>query len=218
MVISGGTCDCDLVRSLIIERAIDTVIAVDGGLKVVDQLEIIPNYIVGDFDTIETHMIERYREMKNSSGNGTPIILEYRPEKDDTDTEIAIQLCKKLQPDSVALVGVTGTRLDHTFANFHMLKQLLDSNIDAAIYDQHNKIYLKHQSFQVKKRNLYGPYFSLLPFTETVPGLTLRGFRYNLENYDLTAGTSLCISNEVVHDVADVEFRDGSLLVFESVD
>lgn len=218
MIMSGGNCDSELVRRLILDRTIDTVIAVDGGLEIADELELIPNYIVGDFDTISQNIIEKYRKLSESTGNLVPKILEYHPEKDDTDTEIAIRLCIELKPEEVTIVGATGTRLDHTFANLHLLKMFLDEKIDAAIYDGNNKIYLTDRELRLSKKSLYGPYFSMLPFTEKVTGITLKGFQYPLTNKDISIGTSLCISNEVIEDSACVEFKQGILIVFESLD
>lgn len=218
MIISGGRCDCELVRRLILDKTIDTVIVVDGGLKIADELEIVPNYIVGDFDTISQDIMEKYRRLSESTGNIKPKILEFCPEKDDTDTEIAIRLCTQLKPEEVTIVGATGSRLDHTFANLHLLKMLLDEKIQAAIYDENNKIYLTDNNLRLLKKSLYGPYFSLLPFTEKVTGLTLIGFKYPLTNKEISIGTSLCISNEVIEDTAYVELEQGILIVFESMD
>lgn len=218
MIMSGGNCDSELIRRLILDKTIDTVIAVDGGLKIADELEIVPNYIVGDFDTISMDIMDKYRKLSEATGNLAPKILEFRPEKDDTDTEIAIRLCIDLKPEEVVIVGATGTRLDHTLANLHLLKMFLDDKIQAAIYDGNNKIYLADQEFSLSKKSLYGTYFSLLPFTEKVTGITLKGFKYPLTNRDICIGTSLCISNEVVEDTASVKFEQGILMVFESLD
>jgi len=216
MIITGGRCNLQLVRELIIDLKINTIIAVDGGLKAADELGIIPDYVVGDFDTIDTEIIKRYREMSNK--NEKPIILSFQPEKDDTDTEIAVRLCVELQADSVALVGATGTRLDHTFANIHLLKMLLDERIPAKIYDDNNKIYLTDRSINLNRSNLYGSYFSMLPLTEKVTDITLHGFKYPLTKHTLHFGTSLCISNEVVEDQASIELNEGILVLFESRD
>ena len=218
MVISGGACNGELVRRLIIEKAIDTVIVVDGGLKVVDELQIMPNYIVGDFDSIDERLLSKYKKFAENDSMDAPIIKTYSPKKDDTDTEIAIRLCIELKPQEVTIVGATGTRLDHTFANMHLLMKLLEERIPAAIYDGHNKIYLIDQPIRLYKKNLYGPYFSMLPFSETVSGITLKGFKYPLDNRKISLGTSLCISNEVVEETAQLMLKDGILLIFESLD
>jgi thiamine pyrophosphokinase len=79
-------------------------------------------------------------------------------------------------------------------------------------------IYLKKQSFSILKSQQYGSFVSLLPFTEQVRGLTLKGFKYPLDKIILTAGSSLGISNEIKEDEGIVEFASGILLVTESRD
>lgn len=218
MIISGGNCNQELTKELLEKNQIDTVIAVDGGLKICDEIGRIPEYIVGDFDTIEADIIQKYRDMVDSKAVNAPEILSFNPEKDDTDTEIAIHLCIKLGAQTVTIVGGTGTRLDHTFANVHLLKKFLDAGIKAAIYDKNNKIYLIDHRLELLKENLYGKYFSMLPFTEQVMGITLEGFKYPLCKKDISFGTSLCISNEVEKATATVEFTHGILIIFESLD
>lgn len=218
MIISGGSCDQEFAKQFLAKNSIDTVIAVDGGLKIADEIGRIPDYIVGDFDTIESDIIQKYTSMADSKCTHAPKILEFCPEKDDTDTEIAIRLCIQLGAKKVTIVGATGTRLDHTFANIHLLKMLLEAGIEAAIYDQNNKIYLINHKISLTKQNLYGNYFSMLPLTEKVTEITLKGFKYPLNRKDISFGTSLCISNEVVEDTATVELGQGILIIFESKD
>lgn len=218
MIVTGGYCDKGLVTQLLEQNHVDLIIAVDGGLRIIDELGLKADYIVGDFDTIEPTIIRKYRDLTNEQEINTPVIQEFQPEKDDTDTEIAIQLCIQLSCCNVILVGATGTRLDHTFANIHLLKQLLDAGINASIYDNNNKIYLKNQSFIIHKSETYGTYFSMLPLTECVKNVTLTGFKYGLQNHNVEFGSSLCISNEVVEDTAQVEFSKGILILFETKD
>lgn len=218
LIVTGGYCDKGLVTQLLEQIHVDLIIAVDGGLRIIDELGLKADYIVGDFDTIEPTIIRKYRDLSNAQETAQPVIQEFQPEKDDTDTEIAIQLCIQLSCCDVILVGATGTRLDHTFANIHLLKQLLDAGIEASIYDNNNKIYLKNQSFAIHKNEIYGTYFSMLPLTECVENVTLTGFKYSLQNHNVIFGSSLCISNEVVEDTAQVEFSKGILILFETKD
>jgi len=84
--------------------------------------------------------------------------------------------------------------------------------------DANNKIYLKKECFTIKKNMQYGNYVSLLPFTEKVFGLTLKGFKYPLNNVILTSGVSLGISNEIKEEEVLVEISEGILLVIEAKD
>lgn len=108
--------------------------------------------------------------------------------------------------------------MDHAIANIHILKDALESEILCQILDEHNRIYLINKEMTLEKEKIYGKYVSLIPLTSTVEGLTLTGFKYPLNNYDLPVGTSLGISNEMIEDRAHIKMEKGILIVIESRD
>jgi thiamine pyrophosphokinase len=103
-------------------------------------------------------------------------------------------------------------------ANIHLLLLPMQIGVPAAMIDRRNKLYLKKESFTIKKASQHGEYVSLLPFTEKVSGLTLGGFKYPLDHITMTSGISLGVSNEITREEAYVEFSEGILLVVESKD
>ena len=211
LIITGGRIDESFLLELLRREQFSMIIAADHGLLAVDKLGITPNYIVGDFDSVPEEILNKYRE------SSTPIDTFPR-EKDRTDTQIAIELALRYDVTSIMLVGATGSRLDHTMANIHLLLLPLQLNIAACIIDEYNKIYLKTESFRIVRQEQHGEYVSLLPFGDEVYGLTLSGFRYPLDRIVLTAGSSLGISNEIINEIAEVEFSKGTLLVIEARD
>ncbi|MBP1754357.1 MAG: hypothetical protein H6Q59_755 [Firmicutes bacterium] len=211
LIITGGRTESELLKNLIDHEGYSMIIAADHGLAAVDTLNILPDYIVGDFDSVPEELLKKYRDAS--------VPIETFPrEKDKTDTQIAIELALAQQAEEIHLIGATGSRLDHTLANIHLLLLPLHSGINACIIDSNNKIYLKQDNFSIHKRFQYGDYVSLLPFSEQVSDLTLKGFRYPLDGILLTAGSSLGISNELLKETAEVEFSGGVLLVIESKD
>lgn len=211
LIITGGHAEEEFLRELLQREQFQSVIAVDHGLEIVDRLQLEPSYIVGDFDSVAEEILVKYRN------KSTPIEALPR-EKDKTDTNIAVELAIQQKADSIVIAGATGSRMDHTLANIHLLLLPLELGISAVMIDSHNKIYLKKESFQLKKSEQFGDYVSLLPFTQQVSGLTLRGFKYPLDHIVLEAGSSLGISNEILEDIADVELSGGTLLVIEARD
>ena len=211
LIITGGHIELDLIRELMEQENVTMIIAADHGLFAVDQLGITPDYIVGDFDSVPEELLAKYRDSK------TPT-LTFPREKDKTDTQIAIEHALTHKATSIIIVGATGSRLDHTMANVHLLLLPMERNVDACIIDRNNKIYLKRESFVIEKQRQHGDYVSLLPFSEVVDGLSLMGFQYPLNRIRLTAGSSLGISNEIIMDIGRVEFTKGILLVIEARD
>jgi len=211
LIITGGYTEETVLKNLVMQKQYKMIIAVDRGLTAADAINLPLDFIVGDFDSVSKSLLEKYQE-------ASTCILSFPPEKDKTDTQIAIELAIEKGATSIDLVGATGSRMDHMLANIHMLMIPLQKDINAYIIDQNNRIYLKKRSFTLKKCNQYGDYVSLLPFSEQIHGLTLKGFKYPLNYITLEVGSSLGISNEIVEDLAFIEFTDGILVVIEARD
>lgn len=211
IIISGGNINIEFLKEFLNKSYYDNIIAVDKGLESLYALNILPNHIVGDFDSVNKNIIDFYNDK-------TATIHKYNSQKDYTDTDIALKLAIELNSTTISIVGATGTRLDHTLANIHIMLQTLNKNINCSLLDKNNKIYLINTNTTIKKSLVYGNYISLIPLTTTVTGITLKGFKYPLENYTLEIGKSLGVSNEIVDDVATIELTNGCLIVIESKD
>ncbi len=210
LIITGGRFDKEFAVSFLEKNKYDYVIAVDHGLDYCKILNVIPDMIVGDFDSAYELTLVEYE-------NQGVTVRRFQPEKDDTDTEIAIQEAVMLKSD-MDILGATGGRLDHLLANIHNLKIALDGGVDARIIDECNTIYLKNKSFVIDGQACRGKYISFVPFDGVVKGLKLKGFKYSLSGYDLKPGASRCISNELIQSVGEVVFDKGCLIVINSLD
>ena len=212
LIITGGSIDLAFAGSFLDYYRYDSVIAVDAGLKAVSRLGLTPTAIVGDFDTVDDETLCSYRQQ-------TDITWEiHKPEKDETDTELAIQTAIRMGSSEIIILGATGGRMDHGIGNIHLLYPCLKEGIRAYILDEKNRIYLTDQSLVFQKRELWGKYVSFLPLTWEVKGITLKGFKYPLYQKNITIGTSLCISNELIAEEASLTFSSGILICVESHD
>ena len=212
LIITGGFVDLEFARQLVNSKLFDKVIAVDSGLIAVDKLGICPDYIVGDFDSVTKELLKSYRERENVT------IKEYDPVKDATDTHIALDLARELNPKEITILGGTGNRIDHMLANISLLYMFIHTNIKVSLLDANNKIYLMDKDTVINKKELHGPFISLQPFTELVEKVTLIGFKYPLLDRDMVLGDSLGISNEVIENEAKITLQSGILLVIEAKD
>ncbi len=211
-IISGGDVKQDFLDSFLEKERIEQIICVDGGLRHAYERKLNVDYIVGDFDTIDPSIIQYYKEYTNVP------IREYNRIKDSTDTDIALSLAIQMKPERIYIVGAIGSRMDHTLGNIHILKKALLSKVPTYIVNEHNRISMWNQSITLIKQNMFGEYVSFLPFTERVDNLSLKGFKYPLENCTMVNGESLGISNEIVDETAYVEFYKGILLMIEARD
>ena len=212
LIIAGGDIDKRYLKKYYEEHSKKNIIAVDKGLEILYELNIEPNHIVGDFDSVDTKILQYYQN------NSQIIFHKYNPEKDNTDTDIAINLSIQLGSSKITIIGALGKRMDHTLANIHILKHALDVKIPCQILDTRNRIYLVESKKILEKDKIYGKYISLIPLTTIVEGITLKGFKYPLNNASLKIGTSLGVSNEIVNPFATIELEKGILIVIESRD
>ncbi len=217
VILTGGNLDEEFVSAYLEKQKDITIICVDGALVLADRLKLPIHYLVGDFDTVPGELLEHYRQAVTEQKIET-CILAFKPEKDETDTQIAITLAVEKGAEEIVVLGGTGSRIDHLLANIHLLMVPLLREIKAYILDRNNKVYLQNKTFSVEKNQVYGNYFSLIPLDGTVKGVTLTGFKYNTEFVDFECGSSLGVSNEVLMDVGKVAFSQGVFVVIEARD
>ncbi len=215
LIVTGGRMDMAFAGDFVKHMAdVDCVVAVDAGLAAAEQLGLRPTAIVGDFDTVSHEILDHYRK--------DPDILwdVHKPEKDETDTELAINTALKLGCQRLLILGATGGRLDHELSNIHLLKLCLDLGVEAWLYDSKNRVSLLREGRTFRKSELYGIYVSFIPLTEAVHGITLRGFTFPLYEKHISFGVvaGLCVSNEVEEEEAVITFWDGILICIESRD
>ncbi|HJJ03943.1 MAG TPA: thiamine diphosphokinase [Clostridiaceae bacterium] len=208
LIVSGGNVEKEILNKTIKNNNFDNVIAVDKGLEILDECNIQPNYIIGDFDSVNQKIISKYDKEKT---------IKLNPEKDFTDTHMAIKLAIQNKSNYIIVLGGIGTRIDHTIANVHILKECIDNKIRCEIINEKNKIFLINKSCYIDLDEKY-KYISLIPLTTQVTGVTLKGFKYLLQDATLTIGESIGVSNEQIEKRAEVKLKDGILICIESKD
>ena len=116
LIVSGGNVEKDFFYEIYLNNKFDYIIASDKGLEVLDNCNIKPNYIIGDFDSLNEEILQKY------VNDDKVKIIKLNPEKDYTDTHMALKLAIELKSTNITIIGAIGTRLDHTLANIHILK------------------------------------------------------------------------------------------------
>lgn len=212
LIMTGGYIDLNFAKEFLSKRTYDMIIAVDSGLEHLRNLQIVPNQIVGDLDSVNPEILKEYR-------NNPDIHMEiHKPEKDETDTELAFLTAEKYGCDVVDLLGALGGRMDHEISNLQIMYQFYKRGMHIFIYDERNKIYLLGDRKTFFRAELYGKYISFMPLTEVVEEVTLTGFKYPLNKKKILLGSSLCISNELICDSAEMNLKKGVLICIESHD
>lgn len=208
LIISGGVIEDKFLKLFIMKHKINNIIAVDRGLEILNKINTEPDYIIGDFDSVNHQILSLYSNAK---------IIKLNPEKDYTDTHMALKLAINLKESNIYLVGALGKRIDHTISNIHILKEALDNKVSCKLLDENNEIQLVGRGITKIKKSKY-KYISLIPLTTKVTGVTLKGFKYPLINDTLEIGYSIGISNEIVSNTALIEVGYGLVMVIKSMD
>ena len=220
VVFSGGAIDRRAALKYLEKEKPEICIAADRGVRFCYQNQITPDYIVGDFDSLAAEEeTDSSPELSAFRRMGVPVDV-YRPEKDMTDTDIALEKAISIGADAVCFFGATGTRLDHVFSSVFDLYKLYGRGIEGSIIDGSNRISMPvSRKIVIRKSEQYGKYVSVYPFRGEAHGVTLTGFRYPLENADIIQGDGgLTTSNEIVADEGIIECREGILIVMETKD
>lgn len=211
LIVTGGSLDTGWAEEFIKTLNAEYIIAADSGLKHINELGLVPDMILGDYDSVEAVLLDKYKDTD---------IKTYPREKDYTDTHIAIINALKAGASAIYILGATGTRMDHTFTNICNMKAALDCDVPCFIYDKHNKIYIVNEQMgevKLSKEGQYGDYVSIVPLSEEAV-ISLTGFKYGLEDYVLHQGLSICQSNEIKEKGAIIKIKKGILIVFETMD
>lgn len=185
------------------------IIACDGGLRHCRAMMIMPNVMLGDFDSANKEDIEFF-------DNLGVLIEEYPVKKDKTDMEIAIDLAIEKQSDEIYIVGGLGSRFDHSLANVHILLRPVRLGIRACLLDENNIITLVEDSIDIVGEK--GQTVSLLPLTTKVKGINTKHMEYELKNAEMEIGSSLGVSNVMTEDIATVSVEEGTLILIMSRD
>lgn len=212
VIVSGGMLEEEFVLPILQSEDTEFIIGVDKGLVFLHDYGIKPDYIVGDFDSVPRKLVNYYREEVDVP------IREFNPVKDASDTEIALRLCLDLRRKEIWILGGTGSRIDHLWANVQCLQIALASGADARILDSHNRIRLLDESITLKKEEAFGPYFSLFPLELPVDDFSITGAKYPLKKHFLKPSDSLCVSNEFQEDEVEISFQYGKVILMETRD
>ena len=174
---------------------------------------IIPHEAVGDFDSISE---DEFGTIKKA----VDIVGQFRSEKDETDTELAVTRALSYDPEQIILTGVTGGRLDHMESALHLLYRLQIENpaILFTIRNRLNELSMLLPTVHELEPIRHLPYVSFFPFGGPVTGLTLTGFKYETVDATLETGITRFTSNELATCSCTISFLEGICLMVRSSD
>jgi thiamine pyrophosphokinase len=209
IIIAGGTPPTKKLLTKEITKN-TTIIAADSGANCLWRYKITPDYLIGDFDSID-HKILNFWLDKNV------IVEPYPTNKDFTDTELALKKAAQLKIKEITFLGcLGGKRVDHLLGTIGLLDKCIDLNIKSSLKDDYQTVTLLKKSALIHGKS--GSIFSLQAYGETVKNLSIVGSKYILKNHFLKMGDALTLSNEFLKKKVKITFKSGKLLLITSLE
>ena len=180
----------------------DLVISADGGYLALREMGIQPDVHLGDFDSLDQSV-----ELPEGVA-----ILRHPIRKDDTDTALALRYGMEKGYTDFVILGGTGGRSDHTFANYQLLLWARKRGVRITLVGDGE---LTECLFE-EARTFHGEcgkLFSVFAFGQDARGVDILGASYELKNGTLTTDNPLGVSNAFGDTPVHIAVREGGLLI-----
>jgi thiamine pyrophosphokinase len=206
LLIVGGPTDLPVDFISYRERA-DIVICVDGGAECAASLSLVPDYLIGDFDSISADLLAEYERLGVD-------IRRYPARKNETDLELAMDLALEKDSRTLYLLNSLGGRWDMSLANILLTSSEKYAGINVYHVGAASVMRVLHPGIN-QMCNRKDRLISLLPLAGEATGITLSGFEYPLVGETLEFGSTRGVSNRIKSETASIELTKGVLLCVE---
>lgn len=214
VIFTGGTpiCSSGFSQELFTDCII---IAADSGCAQIDILNsagisVSPDILLGDMDS--------YSREKAVSKYPRAEFMSFPPEKDYTDTQLALSVAIGKGCTDIIIIGGTGNRADHYLANLALLRKYACEGISLTINDGKNMITYRNSGNVTIVNDGRYKYFSLLPDGTALSGVTIKGARYTLDNAEVDRDLPITVSNEITEKRCEITVRKGSFFFIQCSD
>ena len=174
------------------------ILAADSGYDWCKKCGVTPNLVIGDFDSI------------NDSIESSVKTLKFPIKKDETDFSLCLQFLIENGVKLVDVFGANGGRIDHTLGAILSIVEAYDEGINSTIKTETSSMFIVGESVTLQKAEGYVSIFAVGGDASCV---TLEGFEYPLNNFNLKCSSPLGVSNKIVSNTAKITLKSGKLLV-----
>ena len=198
LIIANGEPPSDNTLNELVAKS-DIIIAADGGSNICFQKNIIPDFIIGDLDSIDQEVLTHFESCK---------IIEIA-DQNRHDLDKAIQFALTQKPDIIRVTAAFGKRIDHSLANlFHLQTSYHEKSLE--FYDGYGCLSMISGNYKLDlPRDHIVSLFSFLP----IDGLSLTGFQYPVNDVDYPNGFT-GLSNVIQKKNATIRIKKGSLFLY----
>jgi len=179
----------------------DFLIAIDGGLDCCRKLGLTPHLLIGDMDSLDKP------DEVNTAIYAQTVVVRYPHEKNETDTQLAVQYCLEHKLRRIIIFNDLQGRCDHALALMQNLQEANRQGCQAEVWSENQR------AFILNKRNVLqypaGSLLSIIPLTSTLSLKRSSGLKWALDNLRLCQWQSRAISNELLSETAEIVVAGG---------
>lgn len=170
--------------------------ATDGAYEFLKEVNITPNFISGDFDSIKAIP----KDIKTN----------YTPDQNFTDFDKIVNILFEQKYTDIHVYGASGGEQDHFLGNIHTAI-FWKEKVNLTFFDAYGFYFVAKP--YTKIHDCLAKTISLVPFS-AVTNITTSGLQYALEHEDLVFGKRIGTRNKANHDTVEISFDSGDLLIF----
>lgn len=200
IILANGTPPPKNVFNYLNKHGYETLICADGGANSAVKYNLLPDFIIGDLDSIKPETYDYYSDR-------TKIIQIKR--QNDTDVEKCLKFAMKHKFTEAVLLGATGNRLDHSLCNLGIVLKFYDAIRICII---HEESILKAYSGTVSLKTSVGETISIYGFDGKTK-ITSTGLKYKLANSALPFGKKESTSNVANGEEVILKIKNGVAFV-----
>jgi len=202
ILVNGELYKPDVLRSRISNGVFDLVIGADGGTRYAGILNVTPDAVVGDMDSLS-------KSERQSFGNAE--FVSYPAEKDETDLELALLYAQKKGAERIVIVGIMGGRMEMTIANIMLIAHMGLNSCRIELWQgEQTGWVIRPPGDDILGHP--GDTVSLIPLGGDASGITTKGLKYSLTNEKLLFGAPRGVSNLLERTPAHIKLLEGILL------
>ena len=188
----------------------DLVIAADGGMRVLEQLFIRPDIVLGDFDSGDAG-----EALALSDRSGAELV-RLNVIKDVSDSAAAKDIGLERGYKVFYFYGCTGKRLDHTLATIQDLAALSLKGSRAFLFDRDAVITAINNGKLSFPADMQG-FISVFAHGGRADGVSEQGLKFCISDAELKDTFPLGLSNEFIGEPSEISVRDGTLIIYFQV-
>jgi thiamine pyrophosphokinase len=200
IILANGDPPANKLINYLDKKGFHTLICADGGANVAFKYDLLPDFIVGDLDSIQPDVYDYFYDKCE---------IKLIKRQDNTDVEKCIKLAINKKFEEIMLLGVTGDRLDHTFCNIGIVLKFFDK-VKLSII--HKNSYLAAFEGNIILKTIPKETISLYAIDRKTKIIS-EGLKYPLKNISLPFGKKDGTSNIAIGNLVKLKIKNGKIFV-----